>query len=97
LTAELTASPARLSCECRMGRRRCGPLAQRLEQWTHNPLVPGSNPGGPTKNLSRRGVTRITRTKPEGIKDSLDQSHSISSIQRKLCGGDGLLPILFRR
>src|SRR5438445_4514188 len=27
-----------------------GPLAQRLEQRTHNPLVPGSNPGGPTKN-----------------------------------------------
>jgi hypothetical protein len=25
-----------------------GPLAQRLEQRTHNPLVPGSNPGGPT-------------------------------------------------
>jgi hypothetical protein len=27
---------------------KIGPLAQRLEQWTHNPLVPGSNPGGPT-------------------------------------------------
>src|SRR5271170_7820246 len=26
-----------------------GPVAQRLEQRTHNPLVPGSNPGGPTK------------------------------------------------
>src|SRR6266516_3460941 len=25
-----------------------GPLAQRLEQRTHNPSVPGSNPGGPT-------------------------------------------------
>ena len=25
-----------------------GPIAQRLEQRTHNPLVPGSNPGGPT-------------------------------------------------
>ena len=25
----------------------CGPVAQRLEQGTHNPLVPGSNPGGP--------------------------------------------------
>ncbi len=24
-----------------------GPVAQRLEQGTHNPLVPGSNPGGP--------------------------------------------------
>ena len=29
-----------------------GPLAQRLEQRTHNPLVPGSNPGGPTKNYA---------------------------------------------
>ena len=25
-----------------------GPLAQRLEQGTHNPLVRGSNPRGPT-------------------------------------------------
>src|SRR5947209_18507265 len=30
-----------------------GPLAQRLEQRTHNPLVPGSNPGGPTKTATR--------------------------------------------
>jgi hypothetical protein len=27
-----------------------GPLAQRLEQRTHNPLVVGSNPTGPTRN-----------------------------------------------
>jgi hypothetical protein len=27
-----------------------GPIAQRLEQQTHNLLVPGSNPGGPTKD-----------------------------------------------
>src|ERR1700682_170286 len=33
-----------------------GPLAQRLEQWTHNPLVPGSNPGGPTKYPPRSGA-----------------------------------------
>ena len=26
-----------------------GPVAQRLEQGTHNPLVGGSNPSGPTK------------------------------------------------
>ena len=25
-----------------------GPVAQRLEQGTHNPLVAGSNPAGPT-------------------------------------------------
>ena len=31
-----------------------GPVAQRLEQGTHNPLVVGSNPTGPTisKSLS---------------------------------------------
>src|SRR3954463_3748170 len=33
------------SCFCLM----YGPVAQRLEQQTHNLLVPGSNPGGPTK------------------------------------------------
>jgi hypothetical protein len=27
-----------------------GPVAQRLEQGTHNPLVGGSNPSGPTSN-----------------------------------------------
>src|SRR5436305_2886173 len=33
-----------------------GPVAQRLEQGTHNPLVPGSNPGGPTQLSSgKRG------------------------------------------
>jgi hypothetical protein len=30
-----------------------GPVAQRLEQGTHNPLVPGSNPGGPTPKAFR--------------------------------------------
>ena len=26
-----------------------GPIAQSVEQGTHNPLVPGSSPGGPIK------------------------------------------------
>ena len=30
-----------------------GPVAQRLEQGTHNPLVPGSNPGGPSPESFR--------------------------------------------
>ena len=30
-----------------------GPVAQRLEQGTHNPLVPGSNPGGPSSESFR--------------------------------------------
>ena len=33
---------------CKMVRPQAGPIAQRLERRTHNPLVPGSNPGGPT-------------------------------------------------
>ena len=31
--------------------RSNGPVAQRLEQGTHNPLVRGSNPCGPTRFL----------------------------------------------
>jgi hypothetical protein len=31
-----------------------GPIAQRLEQSTHNALVPGSNPGRPTKTPKGR-------------------------------------------
>lgn len=30
---------------------RAGPIAQRLEQRTHNPLVEGSNPSGPTNQI----------------------------------------------
>ena len=29
-----------------------GPIAQRLEQGTHNPLVAGSNPAGPKRDRS---------------------------------------------
>ena len=31
-----------------------GPIAQRSEQRTHNPLVAGSNPAGPTQSKCRR-------------------------------------------
>jgi hypothetical protein len=31
-----------------------GPIAQRLEQSAHNRKVPGSNPGGPTKNSKEK-------------------------------------------
>jgi hypothetical protein len=56
-------------------RFRCpGPIAQRLEQGTHNPLVPGSNPGGPMipKPLPTRGlgifvVSMLIRPKPAPI------------------------------
>jgi hypothetical protein len=33
-------------------RASSGPIAQWLEQRTHNPLVPGSSPGGPTKSAT---------------------------------------------
>jgi hypothetical protein len=44
-------------------RETFGPVAQRLEQGTHNPLVPGSNPGGPssTNQLLGRSHRRIKR------------------------------------
>lgn len=40
-----------------------GPVAQRLEQRTHNPLVVGSNPTGPTKfaNQITRGLSQLTQ------------------------------------
>ena len=34
-------------------------MAQWLAQWTHNPLVPGSSPGGPTNS----GVSIMDNTK----------------------------------
>ena len=36
-----------------------GPVAQRLEQWTHNPLVRGSNPRGPSHPI--RTILKIYR------------------------------------
>jgi hypothetical protein len=39
-----------------------GPVAQRLEQQTHNLLVVGSNPTGPTKN--RRAASFRCRSRP---------------------------------
>ncbi len=35
-----------------------GPVAQRLEQGTHNPLVGGSNPSGPTTFITS-GLTPL--------------------------------------
>ena len=33
-----------------------GTLAQLVEQWTENPCVPGSIPGGTTKNPDNVGI-----------------------------------------
>ena len=36
-----------------------GPVAQRLEQGTHNPLVVGSNPTGPTIFCDRIAISGV--------------------------------------
>src|ERR1700704_968938 len=38
-----------------------GPVAQRLEQRTHNPLVLGSNPSGPTNFIRSGPNTWVTQ------------------------------------
>jgi hypothetical protein len=45
---ELRRTSERGTCYFERGMNRLGPLAQRSEQRTHNPLVEGSNPSGPT-------------------------------------------------
>src|SRR5277367_5412844 len=42
-----------------------GPVAQRLEQRTHNPLVPGSNPGGPTNQFKILQVGCLRLASPD--------------------------------
>jgi hypothetical protein len=48
-----------------------GPVAQRLEQGTHNPLVPGSNPGGPSLGFgaARKGQHASRRAPPVSNED----------------------------
>jgi hypothetical protein len=58
LTLELSGLVARI-CYASM-HKQSGPVAQRLEQGTHNPLVPGSNPGGPTPET----VSGLLRNRP---------------------------------
>src|SRR4051812_24316344 len=41
---------------------KAGPIAQRLEQQTHNLLVPGSNPGGPT--IPKSSMTATHQNSP---------------------------------
>ena len=47
-----------------MSRRRPGPLAQRSEQWTHNPLVEGSNPSGPSDERSSKRSLCLPARRP---------------------------------
>ena len=47
-----------------------GPIAQRLEQGTHNPLVAGSNPAGPTNpRLAFRGIP-MRATSPDSTSNA---------------------------
>ena len=39
-----------------------GALAQLVEQWTENPCVPGSIPGGTTKTSAKAGVFLCNNT-----------------------------------
>src|SRR5260221_6448855 len=52
----------RSSVGARLGSR--GPVAQRLEQGTHNSLVPGSNPGGPFQEEKVGPVPGLRRERP---------------------------------
>jgi hypothetical protein len=38
-----------------------GPIAQSVEQGTHNPLVPGSSPGGPILNMRDSWLSWLER------------------------------------
>jgi hypothetical protein len=65
---------------------RRGPVAQRSEQRTHNPSVPGSNPGRPiSKKPARSGFCAFrdqrTASRPAlGLKDSSAHTDSIKAI-----------------
>ncbi len=47
-------------------RNKHGTLAQLVEQWTENPCVPGSNPGGTTKPTKKLvGFLFVNMSRPE--------------------------------
>jgi hypothetical protein len=58
-----------------------GPIAQRLEQQTHNLLVLGSNPSGPTKLPSVRLSSRVNLLEilPPLFPESLHRFHNYAS------------------
>ena len=59
-------------------RNALGPVAQRLEQGTHNPLVGGSNPSGPTYDERLRiGKSRLTRFHKIGRQHAVENSSAL--------------------
>ena len=43
-----------------MDSREHAPLAQLVEQWTFNPCVPGSNPGGRTMSFIKKNYKKCS-------------------------------------
>src|SRR5271170_2686230 len=83
-----------LAMECvRYGRR--GPIAQRLEQQTHNLLVLGSNPSGPTRifrliSLTAAMVVPIVPLKNQSISSFYKWSIALAAgTLRELARGGG--------
>jgi hypothetical protein len=67
-----------------------GLVAQRLEQRTHNPLVPGSNPGGPTTV-----TVRLRRERDDGtITSPLDMEGAFMAVTLTTIG-NGRIPDVF--
>jgi hypothetical protein len=59
--------PGSLSMLSHEGKK--GPIAQLEEPPAHNRLVPGSNPGGPTKASGCRMHTKESQKKPGAIRE----------------------------
>jgi hypothetical protein len=59
-----------------------GPIAQRLEQGTHNPLVAGSNPAGPNPRLPLYGSAAERPLGPRGQKALLAIFAVLSRLDR---------------
>ena len=60
--------------------KNVGPVAQRLEQRTHNPLVPGSNPGGPTSFFPR--VNSLFCTTSEVFQAAIPNSFFVNTARK---------------
>ncbi len=57
-----------------------GPVAQRLEQGTHNPLVVGSNPTGPTRSIRDCGDSLRPVKPPRAIIGHFLKHHSVGRV-----------------
>ncbi len=78
-----------------------GPVAQRLEQWTHNPLVGGSNPPGPILlsfkfQLITKGFSSSTTLIYHSISPCLRRNSTIALCFNPNTKPKGVLPLLVR-